>query len=81
MFTSEQNETSRDPSSAGSQQKFSASEEGDDRCSSAEESGDNSSSESTSASRDDVDSERVSSVPETPLQKPVASTPQKNLTN
>ena len=77
MSCSEQNETSQDLLSAGSQQKSSDSKEGGDRCSSAEESGGDSSSESTSTSGDDVGSERVASVLETPLQKPVASTPQK----
>ena len=78
---SEQNETSRDSPFAGSQQKFSASEERGDVCSSAEESGDDSSSGLTSASGDDNNSERVFSVPETPMQKPVASAPQKNFAN
>ena len=78
MSCSEQNETSQDPPSAGSQQKSSDSEERGDGSSSAEESGGDSTSESTSTSRDDVGSERVASVPETPLQRPVASTPQKN---
>ena len=81
MSCSEQNETSQDPPSAGSQQKSSVSEERSDGCSSAEDPGDDFSSESTSTPGDDDDSERVSSVPETPLQKPVASTPQKNPEN
>ena len=78
MSCSEQNETSQDPPSAGSQQKSSDSEERGDGCSSAEASGGGSSSESTSTSGDGIDSEQVASVPETPLRKPVASTPQNN---
>ena len=79
MSCSEQNETSQDPPSADSHQKSSASEEEGDGSSSAEESGGGSDSESTSTSGNDVSSERVSSVPETPLQKPVTSAPQKTL--
>ena len=81
MSCSKQNETSQDPPSAGSQQKPLASEEIGDGCSSAEESGDDSSSGSTSPSGDEDVSERGSSVPETPLQKPVASAPQENPVN
>ena len=81
MSSSEQNETSRGPPSAGSQQESSASEERSDGCSLTEESGDDSSSGSTSVPGDGDDSERVSSVPETPLEKTVASTPQKNYAN
>ena len=111
MSSSEQNETSRGPPSAGSQQESSASEERSDGnpqqessaseersdgnpqqessaseersdgCSLTEESGDDSSSGSTSVPGDGDDSERVSSVPQTPLQKTVASTPQKNHAN
>ena len=58
MSCSEQNETSQDPPSAGSQEKPLASEEMGDGCSSAEESGDDSSSGSTSTSEDEDVSER-----------------------
>ena len=81
MSCSEQNGTSQDPPSAGSQQKPLVSEEMDNRCSSVEESGDDCSSGSTLTSGDEDVSERGSSVPETPLQKPVASAPQENPAN
>ena len=78
MSVSEQNETPQDSPSADSQQESQINEERGDGCSSAGSSGDGSSSGLSSESNDGGGSELVPSVPETPLQKPVVSTPQKN---
>ena len=77
MSCSEQNETPEDSPSAGSQQESQVNEERGDECSSTGSSGGGSSSGSSSESNDGDDSELVPFVPETPLQKPVASTHQK----
>lgn len=67
---------------ADAQQKSSsASEERSDGCSSMEESGGGSSSGSTCEPDNGDDSKLVSSVPETPLQKPVISASQKSLSS
>ena len=81
MSCSERNETPQNPPSADCQQESQAGEERGDECSSAESSGDGSSSGSSSGSEDGDDSELVPSVPETLLQKPVATAPQKDPAN
>ena len=75
LSCSERSETSQNPPPPP------ANEERSDVCSSEEISGDGSSSGSTSESDNGDDSELVPSVPETPLQKPVATAPQKNPPN
>ena len=77
MSHSEQSETPQDPPSAESQQEsLPVDESNDEVCSSTDGSGSDSGPGSTSESSDGDDSELVSSVPETPLQKPVISAPQ-----
>ena len=74
---SEQSETPWDPPSAESQQEsLSVDESNDEDCSSADGSGGDSDSGSTSKSSDEDDSELLSSVPETLLQKQIISAPQ-----
>ena len=95
MSYTEQNETPRDnktpekidlsvenqPFVESRHESLSIQERTDGENSSTDGTGVDSDSGSTSESRDEDGSELVSSVPETPLQKPVTSTPHTNLTS